>query len=134
MFHTTYNSNIFCKIPGHIFFPTDAHWSPILQEYRDWVAAGNVATPLPVADADRIAGIKGAAARVITERYPDWDQINKLTRRVELLEKGTLTGDETAELQTLKDAATWIKDVRTASGVAEAQGVPVDQVVWPVKV
>lgn len=75
--------------------------------------------------ANRIVEIKTEAGKRITDRYPVWKQNNMQARVSELMDKkvdGTITAEETSELDYYKTTVWgWIKQVRDASDLAEAQ-------------
>jgi hypothetical protein len=90
---------------------------------------------------DLINEVKKEAANRILRRYPDWKQANMNMRANELNDirfDRTLTTEEEVERQTLKEIATWIKSVRSASDSIEARlsSEPnlmiTDDSLWPV--
>lgn len=70
-----------------------------------------------------IAQIKQDAAEHILAVLPQWKQANMTARAVELAEireSRAMTADESAQHQALLGAWAWVRSVRTASDVAEA--------------
>ncbi len=73
--------------------------------------------------------IKAEARRRILARYPEWRQINMLTRGARLLEKqltGGLSPAEQATKDDLETAQDWIASVRTAGDALETAMAAMD--------
>lgn len=88
-------------------------------------ASRQVGSVWPAAD-----DVKAECGRRITDVYPIERQLNMQARATELQEirlaGGTLSPDEAAEADALKQAFRWIKDMRAASNTLEAAEIPAD--------
>ena len=62
-----------------------------------------------------VADVKAKASRLILSRYPEWKQINMISRSIELQKKHlagqTLTASENVESSFFSDAWVWIKQL-----------------------
>lgn len=77
-----------------------------------------------------VAQIKQAASDHILAVLPEWKQANMTARAVELAEireSREMTAEESAEHQALHAAWAWVRSVRTASDVAEADVAAMDR-------
>ncbi len=75
--------------------------------------------------------VKDESGLRIYTRFPQWKQSNYTVRASELIEKKadglTLTTEETAELEALREVWTWIKSIRIASNTIENMDpIPLD--------
>lgn len=76
----------------------------------------------------RISEVKAEASRRILAAFPTWKQANMNMRATELVDlrvDGSLTVEQEAERQALITASAWIKGVREASNLIEAD-LPAD--------
>lgn len=80
--------------------------------------------------APSVKEVKNKARELIVSRYPEWKQANMTARAVELIGykiNRALTQDEQAEEVALTAVWSWIKSVREASDLIEAQTpIPLD--------
>lgn len=96
----------------------------------DWVGGEWVLPPLDGLRAQIIAQIKQAAGDHILAVLPQWKQSNYTARAVELAEireSREMTAEESAQHQALHAAWAWVRSVRTASDVAEADVAAMDR-------